>query len=68
MANLLAAQSAIREAKTSTLQSAMQAGKKDGMIPLERGLADLVPKRQITIEAARAVANDLPALTQYLAG
>jgi twitching motility protein PilT len=60
--------SAIRDAKTSNLQSAMQSGKKDGMIPLERCLADLVQKRQITVESARAVANDPAALTQYLAG
>jgi twitching motility protein PilT len=60
--------SAIRDAKTSNLQSAMQSGKKEGMIPLERCLADLVQKRQITVEAARAVANDPTALTQYLAG
>jgi twitching motility protein PilT len=59
---------AIRDAKTSNLQSAMQSGKKEGMIPLERCLADLVQKRQITIESARAVANDPAALTQYLAG
>jgi twitching motility protein PilT len=59
---------AIREAKTSNLQSAMQSGKKEGMIPLERCLADLVQKRQITVEAARAVANDPAALTSYLAG
>ena len=59
---------AIREGKTSTLQSAMQAGKKEGMVALERCLADLVQKRQITIEAARAVANDPGTLTQYLAG
>lgn len=59
---------AIRDAKTSNLQSAMQSGKKEGMIALERCLADRVQKRQITVEAARAVANDPAALTQYLAG
>lgn len=60
--------SAIRDAKTSNLQSAMQSGKKEGMIPLERCLADLGQKRQITIEAARSVASDPAALTRYLAG
>ena len=60
--------SAIRDAKTSNLQSAMQSGKKEGMIPLERCLADLGQKRQITIEAARSVAGDPAALTRYLAG
>ena len=58
--------SSIREGKTSGIQSAIQAGKKEGMLPLERGLADLVQKRQITLEDARAVANDPAALASYL--
>ncbi|HVY47196.1 MAG TPA: PilT/PilU family type 4a pilus ATPase, partial [Minicystis sp.] len=59
---------AIREAKTSTLTNAMQAGKKEGMVPLERCLADLVLKRLVGYEEARSVANDLGALTSYLSG
>ncbi|MFT3773345.1 MAG: PilT/PilU family type 4a pilus ATPase [Minicystis sp.] len=59
---------AIREAKTGNIQSAIQAGRKEGMMPLERCLADLVQRRQITIEDARAVANDAAVLTSYLSG
>ncbi|HEY4119611.1 MAG TPA: PilT/PilU family type 4a pilus ATPase [Byssovorax sp.] len=60
--------SAIREAKTSVVTSAMQSGKKEGMLPLERCLADLVQRRVVGYEDARAVANDLPALGSYLSG
>ena len=59
---------AIREAKTATVQSAIQSGRRDGMLPLERCLADLVQKRQISVDEARAVANDPAALAGYLAG
>lgn len=38
------------------------------MLPLERCLADLVQKRQVTLEDARAVANDPAVLTSYLSG
>jgi twitching motility protein PilT len=57
---------AIREAKTAGIQSAIQAGKRDGMLPLERCLADLVQRRQISLDDARAVANDPMGLTSYL--
>ncbi len=66
--NNTAVASAIREAKTGTITSAIQSGKKDGMLPLERCLADLVSKRLVGYEDARAVANDLTALTSYLSG
>jgi twitching motility protein PilT len=59
---------AIREAKTSTIQSAIQSGRREGMLPLERCLAELVQKRQISIEEARAVANEPGALSGYLSG
>lgn len=59
---------AIREARTGNIQSAIQAGKKDGMLPLERCLSDLVQRRAITLEDARAVANDPSALGSYLSG
>jgi hypothetical protein len=36
------------------------------MIPLERHLADLTRARVITLEEARAQANDSTLLTQYL--
>lgn len=59
---------AIRESKISTITSAMQSGKREGMLPLERCLAELVQKRQITLEDARATANDPAALGAYGAG
>ena len=49
----------IREGKTAQLGSAIQAGKREGMLALERCLADLVGSGQITLEAARAVADGL---------
>ena len=63
-----AVQNAIREAKTGTLQSAIQSGRREGMLPLERCLADLVQKRQISLDAARAAANEPAALSSYLTG
>ncbi|MEZ4301800.1 MAG: PilT/PilU family type 4a pilus ATPase, partial [Polyangiaceae bacterium] len=59
---------AIREARTGTIQSAIQSGRRDGMLPLERCLADLVQRRQISPDAARAAANDPVALNGYLTG
>jgi twitching motility protein PilT len=59
---------AIREAKSAALQSALQAGRKDGMLPLERCLADLVQRQKVTVEEARAVAADPAVLASYLAG
>lgn len=59
---------AIREAKSSTIQSAIQSGRREGMLTLERCLADLVQKRVISIESARAVANEPAALSGYLSG
>jgi twitching motility protein PilT len=58
--------SAIREAKTAVIQSAIQSGKREGMISLERCLADLVQRQRITLEAARSVANDPSTLVSYL--
>jgi twitching motility protein PilT len=61
-----AVSSAIRDGKTGALQSAIQSGKREGMLPLERCLADLVQRRQVTLDDARAAANDPGALTSYL--
>lgn len=63
-----AAANAIREGRTGAIQSTIQSGRRDGMIPLERCLSDLVQKRQVSIEEARAVANDPAALSSYLTG
>ena len=50
--------SLIREGKTAQLTSVIQSSKKEGMLPLERSLADLVKSGQVAREAARAAAND----------
>ncbi|MFO0756825.1 MAG: PilT/PilU family type 4a pilus ATPase [Byssovorax sp.] len=61
-----AAGNVIREGKTAQLGSLIQAGKREGMIPLERCLSDLLSSGQITAEAARAAANEPASLSMYL--
>jgi twitching motility protein PilT len=50
--------SLIREGKTAQLPNVIQSSKKEGMLPLERCLADLVRQGQIDRETALAAAND----------
>ena len=59
---------AIREGKLAQIVSSMQAGRRDGMIPLEKCLADLVRQGEVALEEARAVANDADTLATYLRG
>jgi twitching motility protein PilT len=59
---------AIRERNCGAIRSAMQSARRDGMVPLERSLADLVRAGQVTRESAFVVANDPSALEQYLRG
>ncbi len=56
----------IREGKTSQIASALQSGKREGMLSLERCLADRVQAGEIRIEDARAVANEPASLATYL--
>jgi len=56
----------IREGKTPQIMTAMQAGGDDGMVQLERSLADLVRGGTVPLQAARAVAGDPKALDDYL--
>jgi twitching motility protein PilT len=56
----------IREGKTSQIASTLQSGKRDGMLSLERCLADRVHAGEIRIEDARAVANEPGSLATYL--
>jgi twitching motility protein PilT len=56
----------IREGKTAQLASAIQSGRKEGMLPLEACLADLVRTGQVEREHARAAANDVTSLATYL--
>jgi twitching motility protein PilT len=63
-----AAASLIREGKTSQLATVMQSARSEGMLLLERCLADQVRDGVITLEAARAAANDPASLGLQLGG
>jgi twitching motility protein PilT len=56
----------IREGRTASLASLLQAGRREGMLSLERCLADRVRAGEITLEDARAVAGDQSSLVTYL--
>lgn len=56
----------IRDGKTAQIPTALQSGHAEGMLPLERCLAQLVNEGQVDKDAARAAANDLSALNHYL--
>jgi twitching motility protein PilT len=60
--------SLVRDGKTAQLTSVLQSSRKEGMIPLERSLADLVRAGQVARESAVAVANDAAQLASYLSG
>lgn len=57
----------VREGRTAQIGSLLQGGSRDGMLSLERCLADLVRAGTITLESARAAANELDSLVMYLA-
>jgi twitching motility protein PilT len=56
----------IREGKSAQIATALQSGRRDGMLSLERCLADRVLAGEVTLEAARSVANDPATLAMYL--
>jgi twitching motility protein PilT len=56
----------IREGRTAQIVNALQAGASEGMLVLERSLADLVRANRIRRETALAVANDAATLSEYL--
>jgi twitching motility protein PilT len=58
--------SLIREAKTAQVVSTLQSGRREGMLSLERCLADRVQAGEIRLEDARAVANEPGSLASYL--
>ncbi len=60
--------SQIREGRTPQIMTALQSGRKEGMLQLERCLADLVQGGQVRLEDARAAANDVESLAGYLRG
>jgi twitching motility protein PilT len=58
--------SLVREGKTEQLATALQSGQRDGMITLERCLANLVQAGDLKIDDAKAAANDPDSLGVYL--
>jgi twitching motility protein PilT len=62
-----AIQNLVREGKTAQISGVLQGGTRDGMLSLERCLADYVRSGVVTLESARASANDLDSLAMYLA-
>ncbi len=57
----------IREGKTAQIATAVQSGRSEGMLSLDRCLADRVKAGEVRAEDARAVADDPSALAMYLA-
>lgn len=55
----------VRGGKTAQIPTAIQSGKSEGMLSLERSRADRVLAGEIRMEDARAVANDLESLALY---
>ena len=58
--------SMIRDGKTEQIATALQSGQREGMITLERCLANLVKARAIKAGDAKSAANDLDTLGVYL--
>ena len=62
-----AVQNLVREGRSAQIGSVLQGGSRDGMLSLERCLADYVRSGVITLENARAAANEPDSLAMYLA-
>jgi twitching motility protein PilT len=58
--------SLIREGKPAQIASALQSGRREGMISLERCLADRVQAGEVRVEDARAASNDPASLSLYM--
>jgi len=56
----------IREGKTAQIGTLLQGGKRDGMVSLERCLADYVQSGTVSLDQARSAANDPDSLVMYL--
>ncbi len=63
-----AAASMIREGKTAQLATLLQSSRREGMIPLERSLADRALAGDVRMEDARRAANDAEVFARYVAG
>jgi twitching motility protein PilT len=58
--------SLVREGKTEQIATVLQSGRREGMITLERCLAEMVQAGEIRADDARAVANDPDSFTAHL--
>jgi twitching motility protein PilT len=63
-----AVSSLVREGKAAQIANALQSGRREGMISLERCLADRVQAGEVKLEDARAAANEPASLAMYLGG
>jgi len=57
----------VREGKTAQIGTLLQGGRREGMLSLERCLADYVHTGIVTEDVARAAANERDSLSMYLA-
>ncbi|MET0388388.1 MAG: PilT/PilU family type 4a pilus ATPase [Polyangiales bacterium] len=58
--------SLIREGKTAQIATVLQSNRRDGMLALERSLADRIQAGEVQNDDAFAAANDPDALSQFL--
>jgi len=56
----------VRDGRTAQIATAIQSGRREGMITLERCLADRVQAGEVRLEDARALANDPGSLSLYV--
>jgi twitching motility protein PilT len=61
-----AVRSAIRGGKIESIESAIQTGRKDGMVSLDESLAALVRTGDITVETASQYAKDPKSIGDYI--
>ena len=66
MRGTAAVASVIREGRTAQLGTIIQSGRRDGMVSLERCLADRVHAGDVSLDDARSAANDVSTLTLYM--
>jgi twitching motility protein PilT len=62
-----AAGNIIREGRTAQIGTLLQSGKREGMLSMDRCLADYVHGGVVSLEAAQAAAHDAESLAMYLA-
>ncbi len=58
--------SLVREGKTAQIATAIQSGRREGMMSLERCLADRVQAGEVRAEDAKAASNDPASLAMYM--